>query len=256
MKMEMIKETKNVTITGGVQFTVRPGFVKIYGRHGYRFLTMMTEFGCRTYRGTKLGVVQEHWTIEEMSKKIGISVVELKALCDEMEGLQASWNAYINPSIDFEEFLDDVVRPYRSNDEYDDYDYEADGNEDEDNYDEDNYNESYQNAVEMAASYNSEDLYEDRIEITEVIPGERCNNGGEYGFYSEFYPTDVVGVFFWRRTTTSEWSCGTGPQGYVVLTKAAVAAMRAAEKDLRNAHEYYDGESIEETIYEIVSGIQ
>ena len=56
--------------------------------------------------------------------------------------------------------------------------------------------------------------------FTDVIPGDKSNNGGEYGFYSSYYPTNVKGVYEWYTSTTCDFDpCGTGRQGFVVLTK-------------------------------------
>ena len=60
------------------------------------------------------------------------------------------------------------------------------------------------------------------IKCTDVVPGHRCNNGGEYGFYSHYAPTDAPGVFWaWSSTTCDFDRCGTGYDygEYVVLTK-------------------------------------
>lgn len=61
------------------------------------------------------------------------------------------------------------------------------------------------------------------IKCTDVVPGRRCNNGGEYGFYTHYSPTDIPGVFWkWTSTTCDFDRCGTtGYDGgrYVVLTK-------------------------------------
>lgn len=61
------------------------------------------------------------------------------------------------------------------------------------------------------------------IKCTDVVPGYRCNNGGEYGFYSHYEPTDTPGVFWSWTTTTCDFDrCGTtGYEAgeYVVLTK-------------------------------------
>lgn len=70
----------------------------------------------------------------------------------------------------------------------------------------------------------------DSFEVVEVVAGEKCNNGGEYGFYSAFTKTSVPGVYYWSRRTTSEFDCGTGPQGYVVLTDNMVERIVAESK--------------------------
>lgn len=81
------------------------------------------------------------------------------------------------------------------------------------------------------------DLYTgDTFEVTEVVAGERCNNGGEYGFTSIFSRTPISGIYFWRRTTTCDFDeCGTGPQGYVVLTKSIVERILAVSKRINDA---------------------
>ena len=76
----------------------------------------------------------------------------------------------------------------------------------------------------------------DTFEVAEVVAGERCNNGGEYGFTSVFMRTSVPGVYHWTRMTTCDFDeCGTGPQGYVVLTENMVVQILAASKRITDA---------------------
>lgn len=79
-------------------------------------------------------------------------------------------------------------------------------------------NQEFKEAVKDAR--NTQDLYvgED-LDICDVIPGEKSNNGGEYGFYSYYKKTDEPGVYEYETSTTCDFdSCGTGWKGYVVLT--------------------------------------
>ena len=75
----------------------------------------------------------------------------------------------------------------------------------------------------------------DTFEVVEVVAGEKCSNGGEYGFTSIFMRTKVPGVYYWIRETTSEFNCGTGPQGYVVLTENMVKRILAVSKRITDA---------------------
>lgn len=72
--------------------------------------------------------------------------------------------------------------------------------------------------------------------VTEIVPGDKCNNGGEYGFASVFTKTSVPGVYYWTRTTTCDFAeCGTGPQGYVVLTENMVDRILTASERITDA---------------------
>ena len=76
----------------------------------------------------------------------------------------------------------------------------------------------------------------DTFEVVEGAAGEKCSNGGEYGFASVFKKTAVPGIYFWERTCTCDFDgCGTGPQGYVVLTKEKVFRMLEEEKRITSA---------------------
>lgn len=91
--------------------------------------------------------------------------------------------------------------------------------------------------IAMAKMTPTEDLYTgDSFTVTEIVPGDKCNNGGEYGFASVFTKTKVPGIYFWDRETTCDFDgCGTGPQGYVVLTKEKVFRMLEEEKRITSA---------------------
>lgn len=62
--------------------------------------------------------------------------------------------------------------------------------------------------------------------FVDVLPGEKCNNGGEYGFYSSYYPTERKGVYLYITSCTCDFDpCGTGREGFVVLTKDDLARL-------------------------------
>lgn len=55
--------------------------------------------------------------------------------------------------------------------------------------------------------------------VTDVIPGEKCNNGGEYGFYTDYIQTDIPGLYAVETSCTCDFDrCGTGFEGLHWLT--------------------------------------
>ena len=55
--------------------------------------------------------------------------------------------------------------------------------------------------------------------VTDVIPGEKCHNGGEYGFYTEYIQTAIPGLYAVETSTTCDFDrCGTGFEGLRWLT--------------------------------------
>ena len=58
------------------------------------------------------------------------------------------------------------------------------------------------------------------IEFTDVVPGEKHRDGGEYGFYTRYSPIPgYPGIYRVFTETTCEFSaCGTGYQGIRALT--------------------------------------
>ena len=89
----------------------------------------------------------------------------------------------------------------------------------------------------VAIAKNMTDIFDGgSFSVTEVVAGEKCNNGGEYGFASVFTKTSIPGIYFWDRETTCDFDwCGTGPQGFVILTNKKVARIRAASKRITDA---------------------
>ena len=69
---------------------------------------------------------------------------------------------------------------------------------------------------DRVALYKSDEL----IRFTDEVAGSKSSDGGEYGFYSTYYPTSLAGVYDYYTSTTCEFdSCGTGYEGLVVLTQ-------------------------------------
>ena len=55
--------------------------------------------------------------------------------------------------------------------------------------------------------------------IEDIPAGEKCNNGGDYGFYTNYRKTDIDGLYKVTTWTTCDFdSCGTGFQGYEWIT--------------------------------------
>ena len=53
---------------------------------------------------------------------------------------------------------------------------------------------------------------------TDVVAGRKCRDGGQYGFYTEYTPTKLVGVYEVESSCTCTFDrCGTGFEGYVIL---------------------------------------
>ena len=70
----------------------------------------------------------------------------------------------------------------------------------------------------------------DDIVFTNVVPGDRCNNGGEYGFYTRYSPIpEYPGIYWvWTETTCDFDACGTGYQGIRALTAREYRRLKKA----------------------------
>lgn len=56
--------------------------------------------------------------------------------------------------------------------------------------------------------------------ITYEEPGDKCNDGGEYGYYIDFRKTEIPGLYDVESWTTCVFdSCGTGFEGFTWLTE-------------------------------------
>ena len=82
------------------------------------------------------------------------------------------------------------------------------------------------------------DLYKSDNPITfvDVVAGNLCNDGGEYGFYSTYYPTEVTGIYELHTSTTCEFdSCGTGYEGLEILTQEKYEYLLSEEEKVLEA---------------------
>lgn len=81
------------------------------------------------------------------------------------------------------------------------------------------------------------------LDLTDVVPGDRCNNGGEYGFYTSLQSTEHPGVFWrWTWTTCDFDRCDTtGYEGgeYVVYTQAELDAAIEESEAIKAAGSLY-----------------
>lgn len=60
----------------------------------------------------------------------------------------------------------------------------------------------------------------DGFTIEDIPAGEKCNDGGEYGFYTNYRKTDIDGLYKVTTWTTCDFgNCGTGFQGYEWISK-------------------------------------
>lgn len=68
--------------------------------------------------------------------------------------------------------------------------------------------------------------------IVEDVPaGEKCNNGIEYGFYTNYRKTDIDGLYKVVTWTTCDFdNCGTGFQGYEWIIKDKFEELSNSEK--------------------------
>lgn len=58
------------------------------------------------------------------------------------------------------------------------------------------------------------------IRFTDEVAGDKSSDGGEYGFYSTYYPTEIAGIYELYSSTTCEFdACGTGYEGLVILSQ-------------------------------------
>lgn len=68
------------------------------------------------------------------------------------------------------------------------------------------------------------------IVFTDVVPGDRCNNGGEYGFYTRYSPIPgYPGIYRVSTECTCDFDrCGTGYQGIRALTSREYRRLKKA----------------------------
>ena len=69
----------------------------------------------------------------------------------------------------------------------------------------------FEDAVNQLKTVSKDDLYTgDGFECIDVVPGEKCNNGGEYVFYTTYSPTTKSGNNKLKSISTCDYDiCGT-----------------------------------------------
>jgi hypothetical protein len=80
------------------------------------------------------------------------------------------------------------------------------------------------------------------ILFTDTVPGVRCNNGGEYGFYTRYSPiSGYPGIYRVYTETTCDFdSCGTGYEGIHYLTEEDYIELRKASDEIEAAGNLYN----------------
>lgn len=70
--------------------------------------------------------------------------------------------------------------------------------------------------------------------FTDIIAGEKCNNGGEYGFSSKYIKVED-GIYHHYTTCTCDFdACGTGYRGLVLLTRKDIERLSKEEEEVIN----------------------
>jgi len=86
--------------------------------------------------------------------------------------------------------------------------------------------------IKAVAYATGKELYvsENDVVFTDTVGGEKCNNGGEYGFYTRYIPlTEYPGIYKVYTETTCDFdACGTGYQGIRALTVREYRRLRRA----------------------------
>ena len=79
------------------------------------------------------------------------------------------------------------------------------------------------------------------IEFTDISPGEKSRDGGEYGFYTVYSPIPGhPGIYRVSAETTCVFDpCGTGPQGIRALTVREYRRLRKASDEIEAAGSLY-----------------
>ena len=80
-------------------------------------------------------------------------------------------------------------------------------------------------------------ISDEPIRFVDQVAGSRSSDGGEYGFYSTYYPTEISGIYELHTSTTCEFdSCGTGYEGLVVLTQGKYEYLVSEEEKILRAN--------------------
>jgi hypothetical protein len=84
-------------------------------------------------------------------------------------------------------------------------------------------------------------ISETDVVFTNVVPGERHRDGGEYGFYTRYSPIPAhPGIYRVSTETTCDFdACGTGPQGIRALTAREYRRLKKASDAVEAAGSLY-----------------
>jgi len=84
-------------------------------------------------------------------------------------------------------------------------------------------------------------LSNEDIVFTDVVPGEKHHDGGEYGFYTRYSPIPgYPGIYRVFTETTCDFdACGTGYEGITALTIAEYRKLRKKSDEIEAAGSLY-----------------
>ena len=83
-------------------------------------------------------------------------------------------------------------------------------------------------------------ISETPLKFTDEVPGKKCNDGGEYGFYTVYCPTENPGIYRVMTETTCNFdSCGTGYQGIRALTVSEYRKLKKESDKVEAAGSLY-----------------
>ena len=84
-------------------------------------------------------------------------------------------------------------------------------------------------------------LSNEDIVFTDVVPGEKHRDGGEYGFYTRYSPIpEYPGIYRVYSETTCDFdACGTGYEGITALTIAEYRKLRKKSDEIEAAGSLY-----------------
>lgn len=81
------------------------------------------------------------------------------------------------------------------------------------------FEKAVKEAKEKAAKGEKLLISNETLTIVEQEAGEKCHDGGDYGFWTDYIPSSVPGVYKVVSHTTCDFDpCGTGYEGYQALT--------------------------------------
>ena len=84
------------------------------------------------------------------------------------------------------------------------------------------------------------DLYvsSKKLVFTDVVPGTKCSNGGEYGEYTIYEPTKKEGLYGVWLVSTSDFEEDYF-EGYEYLTKKEYSKLRKRSNDIEDKGSLY-----------------